>query len=247
MLKNELVEVRKDEIFTTSPLIAEKLWASHFRVLKVINKILDKRIEIYWDLGVQKWTPKSSQKFIETEFEHWKTKIKYKWYLINESAFIKIVMNLWSFKKAFIVQDEITRAFIQMKETLQNQSNNSWIEARNNWKILRKEETDVIKQLTEYAEKERGKPLTFPLYSTYTKMTNKHLQFIVDCKDWKPIRDLVWIRDLWFIWIVDDRCKNTMIDWMNRWLPYKEVYYYCKDEVSKLVESLDFKPKTPIS
>lgn len=242
MLKNEIVEVRKWECFTTSKVIWEKLDVPHLRVIKIIERILEKQEKIYWKSSIQNCTLKNSQKFIVTEFEN-KQKAKYKWYLINEPAFVKIVMNLWSFDKAFLVQDEITTAFFKMKEVLQNQSNNSWIEARNNWKTLRWEETDVIKQLVEYAEKERWKPLSYPLYSTYTQMTNKHLQFIVDCKEGKPIRDLSWVRDLWFIMIVDDRCKNAIIDWMNRKMPYKEIYKYTKKEVSTLVETLDFKPK----
>ena len=236
MLRNKLTVVKKWEVFTTSMLIAEKLEVKHIHLLKTINKLLE-------NLEVRKFPLKYDKKFIETEFEHWKTKIKYKWYLINESAFTILIMQLWNYKKALVIQEQFVEQFFQMKEALQNQSNNSWIEARKQWKQLRKEETDVIQQLTEYAEKERWKPLTYPLYSTYTQMTNKHLQFIVDCKEWKPIRDLSWIRDLGFIMIVDDRCKNVIIDWMNRKLPYKEIYKYAKEEVSKLVESLDFKVK----
>ena len=239
MLKNQLVQVNKWEIFTTSKIISDKLEVPHHRILKVIDKIILK----FDNLESSDKNPKFKEKFIETNLEHWKTKIEYKWYLINEPWFTRIVMHLKDFEKAFEVQGLFIQQFFQMKEALQNQSNNSWIEARKEWKALRREETDVIKQLTDYAEVERGRPVTYPLYSTYTKMTNKHLQFIVDCKEWKPIRDLSWIRDLGFIMIVDDRCKNVIIDWMNRKLPYKEIYREAKEEVSKLVESLDFKPK----
>jgi len=236
MLKNELVQVKKWEIFTTSELIAKKLEVKHIHLLKTIYKLIK-------NLEGRKLPLKYSKKFIETTFKHWKTKIEFRWFLINESAFSILIMQLWNYKKALEIQEQFVEQFFLMKKVLQNQSNNSWIESRKQWKILRKEETDVIKQLTEYAEKERWKPITYPLYSTYTQMTNKHLQFIVDCKEWKPIRDLSWVRDLWFIMIVDDRCKNVIIDWIKRKLPYKEIYRYAKEEVSKLVESLDFKPK----
>lgn len=241
MLENELVQVQKGEIFTTSKVIAEKLWVSHKIVLITIERIIKKNK----DLGAFANAPKYEEKFIETKFKHWKTKIEFKWYLINEPWFLRFVMNGWNYDSIWIVQWAVIQAFCNMKEVLQNQSNNSWIEARKSWKQLRKLETDILKELTEYAEKETGKPIPYPLYSTYTQMTNKYLQFIVDVKDWKPIRDLSGIRDLWFIWIVDDRCKNAIIDWMNRRLPYKEIYYYAKDEVSKLVDALDFKPRLP--
>lgn len=234
MLKNEIVEVRKWEIFTTSKIIADKLEVPHAKLIWTIERLLKK---VDTSSGMY-----FSQRFIEKTFVN-RQKAEYKWYLINEPAFIKLVMQLWRYEKALIIQNEVIEAFFKMKEIIQNQSNNSWIEARDNWKTLRKEETDIIKQLTDYAEKERWKPITYPLYSTYTQMTNKYLQFIVDVKEWTPIRDLSGIRDLWFIWIVDDRVKNCIIDWMNRKLPYKEVYKYCKEEIIKLCEMLDFKPK----
>ena len=247
MLQNELVQVQKWDIFTTSDLIAKKLEVKHIDILKTIEKLLLKidgeKSPLNINLDSRSRTPKFEEKFIKTEFEHWKTKIKYDWYLINESAFTILIMQLWNYKKALQIQRVFVKQFFQMKEVLQNKSNNSWIEARDNWKQLRKEETDIIKELTEYAERETWKPLSYPLYSTYTQMTNKYLQFIVDVKEWQPIRNLSWIRDLWFIWIVDDRCKNAIIDWMNRNLPYKEIYYYAKEEIIKIVNALDFKPK----
>jgi len=243
MLENELVQVKRWEIFTTSKMVADKLEVPHHRILKVIEKILIKLD----NLGFSDKHPKFKEKFIKTELEHGKTKIKYKWFLINEPAFTRLVMHLKDFDKAFEVQGFFIQQFFQMKEIIQNQSNNSWIEARKQWKTLRKAETDVIKDLFEYIKIENPESYYIKnekrLYSTYTGMTNKYLQLIVDCKEWKPIRDLASVRDLWFIWIVDDRCKDVIIDGMTRKLPYKEIYKEAKNEVMRLVESLDFKPK----
>lgn len=237
MLKNELVEVRKHEPFTTSKLVADKLDVNHKDLLRTIEKIIVKK-------GADQH-PVFSQKFIKTTFTN-KMNKQYEWYLINEPWFIKLIMQLGRYKKADIIQNEFIEAFFKMKKALNNHENNSWIQDRERGKLVRHEETDVIKELIEYAEKEQGYPLKFPLYSTYTKMTNKHLQFIIDCKEWQPVRELASARDLWFIMIVDDRCKNAIIDGMNRKLPYREIYRYAKEEVNKLVQSLDFKPKTKL-
>jgi len=249
MLQNDLVQVQKGEIFTTSSLIAEKLEAKHTDIIKTINFIIknldSSKSYLNNNLGVFAKTPKYEEKFIETTFKHWKTKIEFKWYLINESAFTILIMNLWRYKKAFDIQRIFTQQFFQMREALQNQSNSNWLEARKSWKQLRRLETDVLKELTEYAEKQTGKPIPYPLYSTYTQMTNKHLQFIIDTKEWKPIRDLLNVRDLFSIWIVDDRCKNAIIQGMSINLPYKDIYQYAKDEVAKIVDALDFKPRLP--
>jgi hypothetical protein len=45
----------------------------------------------------------------------------------------------------------------------------------------------------------------------------------------------------------DERVKDCIIDWINRKLPYKEIFLYCKNEVNKLCDSLDFKPKKALN
>jgi len=234
-LENNLVQVKGKDIYTTSKIIADNLDVKHADLLRTIEKLIVKNIA--------REQPVLSQKFIETKFRN-KMNKEYSWYLLNEQAFIKTIMQLWQYEKADEIQNQFITAFWKMKEALNNQSNNTWLNARNNTKETRKLETDVIKELTEYAERESWYKLSYPLYSTYTQMTNKHLQFIVDVEKWKPIRQLASITELWFITVVDDRCKKAIQEGIRRRYPYKEIYRYAKEEVSKLVDSLDFKPKT---
>jgi len=70
MLRNEIVEVRKNECFTTSKIIADKLEVKHMDFLRTIDRLLEKS-------KVQTSTLKLSQKFIETTFEN-KQKAKYR-------------------------------------------------------------------------------------------------------------------------------------------------------------------------
>lgn len=66
MLQNELVQVQKGEIFTTSKILSEKLEVPHLKVLRTIERIIKKNK----DLGVLWRTPKFEKKIIETTFLH---------------------------------------------------------------------------------------------------------------------------------------------------------------------------------
>lgn len=238
MLKTELVTYEKKDIFTTSKIVAEKLEVPHKKLLKTIERILkrNKNLEVFGS------TPKYEQKFIKTEFEHWKTKIKYSWYLINEPWFSKLVMNLWNYKEAEKVQNEFIQAFFKMKEVLQNQSNYSWIQKRTETKQIRAEEMDIVKEFVEYAKKQWSQNAE-RYYANITKMTNKALELLIQVEWWKPIRDLASITQLWFISSLDDRASKSLENWMKQGLHYKEIYIYAKEEVNQLANALDFKPR----
>lgn len=238
MLKTDLVTYEKKDIFTTSKIVAEKLEVPHKDLLRTIEKII-KRKE---NLGGQGSTSKFEQKFIKTQFEHWKTKIKFPWYLINEPWFSKLIMNLSWYKKAEDIQNEFIYAFFQMKEVISNQTNNSWLQKRTETKQVRSEEMDIVKEFVEYA-KQQWSQSAERYYANITKMTNKALELLIQVEWWKPIRDLASVTQLWFISSLDDRASKSIENWMKQWLHYKEIYIYAKEEVNQLANALDFKPR----
>ena len=233
-MQNELVQVKKGEIFTTSNIIAEKLEVPHRDLLKTIEKLLI-------NLGATKSYLNFSKKFIKSKYKHWKTKVEYDNYLINEPAFTILVMQLWKYKNALKIQEQFVEQFFKMKQVLQNQSNASWIEKREQGKLTRRQETDVIKEFVEYATKQWSKSAKL-YYMNITKMTNKALELLIQVKWWTPVRDLATISQFWIISSLDDRAMNTIKEWMDQKLPYRFIYQYAKDEVNKLAHALDFKP-----
>jgi len=237
MLKNKIIEVKNKECFTTSKIVADKLEVPHKVLVKTIDKILLKSSGTTVPL-------KFSQKFVETTFINTQ-KAKYRWFFINEPWFSKLVMNLSRYKKAEIIQNEFIEAFFKMKEVLNNQSNASWLEKREQGKLTRQAETDVIKEFVDYATKQWSKSAKL-YYMNITKLTNKALELLIQVKWWTPIRDLVSINQLWIISSLDDRAMKAIQDWMDQELPYKYIYTYAKEEVNKLAEALDFTPKNKI-
>ena len=238
-MKNNLVEVKRGEVFTSSVIVAEKLEVKHSVVMITLEKIYKR-----WDKQVISGGIVFGQKFKESTYTN-KMNRTYKCYEMNEQAFIKAVMNLGGYEKAEVIQDMFIQEFYRMKTALQNQQNNSWIEKRESGKENRLDMTDTLSELLEYIKRTAPESSYIKnpelMYQNYSKMENKYLQLLVDSKDGKPIRDLASVTELGFIAIVDNRVEMAIRSGIDRGLPYKEIYRYAKEEVIELVDSLQFK------
>lgn len=222
-LTTELVHTWKWDIFTTSVLVAEKLEVPHTNLIRTIDKIVKKYP------SHQRGT--SDIKFIETTTIN-KQKREYRSYDMNEPAFIKLVMNLWKYEKAEIIQDLFIKAFFHMRNVLQQHTNASWIEAREVWKQERLAETDTIKDFVDYAEKQGNTKARY-YYSTLTNLTYKALE-LVDRET--PIRDIlnsVWLQ---YLAELERQVQYALQDGMKEWLDYKHIYANTKERIIKYCE-----------
>ncbi len=238
-MKNEIVEVKRGEVFTSSVIVAEKLEVDHTKLLRTLDSVVKR-----WK---EQCTDESSVFGQIFKNSHYTNKMNrtYPCYEMNEQAFIKVVMNLGGYEKAEVIQDMFIKEFYRMKKSLQNQQNNSWIEKRKDGKKNRLEMTDTLADLLDYIKETAPESSYIKnpdlMYKNYSSMENKYLQLIVDSKDGKPIRDLASVTELGFIAIVDNRVEVSICDGLRRKLPYKEIYRFAKEEVIKLVDSLQFK------
>lgn len=233
-MKTDLVHSKNGEVYTSSKIIAEHLQVPHSDLIKTINRVLkQKGVEPYVELN-------SMGQIFKTETFINKMGREYKMYLLNEQAFIKVIMQLGRYEKAEIIQDLFIEEFYRMKQALLNKSNHSWLQSREQTKAVRKNETDVIKDFVEYATKQGSKNAS-RYYSNITKMTNKALELLVQTKEGKPLRDLATVTELGFIQVVDNRATEAIKDGLDRKLPYKEIYKFAKVEVENIVDSLCFK------
>ena len=233
-MKNALVHTKRDEVFTDSKIIADKLEVTHKDLLRTIEKIISRQKNNRLASPL-----KYPQKFIESSFKNKMGRI-YKMYELNEQAYLKLAMQLSGYEKAEIVQDQMIEAFTMMKQQVLNMQNNSWIAKSDETKQIRQKETDIIKDFIEYAIKQGSKNAN-KYYMNITKMTNKALELLIQTDDYKPLRDLATITELGFIQMLDLRATQAIEDGMKRQLPYKEIYKYAKEEVEKLSDSLAFK------
>ena len=232
-MKTNLVHVNKKEVFTDSVIIAEMLEVKHAFLLRTLEPIIERHNKL------QRSNVKFPQKFIQSTFKNKMNREYLKWEL-NEQAYMKLAMHLKGYEKAEIVQDSIIEAFSLMKEALLNQTNASWLKAREQGKELRALEMDIVKVFVEYATKQGSKSANL-YYMNITKMTNKALEYLIQVEKGTPLRNLADITQLGYIQMLDNRAKQALEHGMNENLPYKFIYKYAKEEVNKLADSLNFK------
>nr|DAE13803.1 MAG TPA: regulatory protein [Siphoviridae sp. ctLNL10] len=206
---NELVSIKHDEVVCSSLDIAEKFGKRHDRVLRAIEQIKE-------DSSPQKW----GQSFHETTYKDSSGKSN-KMYLMNRDGFSILVMG-FNGKKALDWKWKYLEAFNQMESMLKERNTQLWVEQRKQGKLTRQAETNVIKQLVEYA-KEQGSEHSQMLYITYSKLANK-MAGITD----RNFATLAQLNELSFI---ENIILNQIRVGMEREMHYKDIYKDCKKQV----------------
>lgn len=237
-MKNEIVTANSKGIFINSVKIATMLDVPHRDLLRTIEKIV-LRIKNNAQCGALKFPPI----YKESNFLN-KMGRTYKMYDMNEQAYMKLAMHLKGYEEAERVQDAIIEAFSLMKNALLNHENASWLDSRRMGKLIRRNETDTIKEFVEYATKQ-GSKSAFRYYSNITKMTNKALELLVQTDYGEKLRDLADIQALGFIQLLENRAAQAIRYGIDEGLPYKHIYKYAKTEVNNLADSLNFKKQIP--
>lgn len=103
--------------------------------------------------------------------------------------------------------------------------------ARLEGKKVRRDETDAIKKLVDYATANGSQNAGF-YYSNITKMTNDVLG--ID----KGMRDTLDARQLGVLTMIETMIRIAINDGLKAELDYKQIYALCKDRVSELTPLL---------
>ena len=97
-----------------------------------------------------------------------------------------------------------------------------WLETRRQGQLVRREETDVIQQLVEYA-KSQGSEHSQMLYMTYTKLANR----IVGVSN----RDSATHAQLNDLSTMERLIAKVVLDGMDAGTHYKQIYKNCKERL----------------
>lgn len=203
---NELVYLKRDEAFTDSLVIAEGTGNQHKSVVAIIKKY-QQDFEEYGKLYFSD--------FKSTKSKGRPTRI----YHLNEEQATLLVTYLDNtdivreFKKNLVHQFFVMRKFLAEKQTT------VWIEARQQGKLTRKAETDVIKELVEYA-KAQGSTHADMLYMTYSKLANA----LCGIKS----RDQATSSQLHDLSIFENLILSMIRKGIEANMNYKEIYKECK-------------------
>lgn len=215
----ELVELRNDEPFTTSKIIAEGTNVKHEAVQKLIRKY-EKSISRFGLVGFEIRVLKHKE---------YKGSTREKIYLLNEqqATFLMTLMRndgvdgiVVEFKAKLVEEFFCMRNFIREKQTKQ------WGNTRLENKANRLKETDVIKLLVEYA-KEQGSKNSDKLYMTYTKLAKTVVS---------GNRDELSTTELNNLTLAESIILQTIRIDMSMGLHYKEIYKDCKERLEKFME-----------
>ena len=205
---NELVYLKNEQALTDSLKVAEMFEKQHKHVLEKIEKILNDSAE------------NSAQCFHKTRYKDtsgkWNTK-----YLINRDGFTFLVMGFTG-KKANEWKWKYIDAFNQMEKVIMEKQTAVWLETRQQGKLIRKDETDVIQKLVEYA-REQGSGHADMLYMTYTKLANRMVGI--------SRRDSATNSQLNDLSTMERIIANVVIDEMEQGVHYKQIYKDCKERM----------------
>ena len=207
----ELVEVRENDVFTNSKVIAEGTGNQHEAVQAIISKYAND----IKDFGELKFSDFKSENPKGGRPEH----ICY----LNEEQATFVITLLRNSKIVVKFKKELVRQFYAMRRFLIEKQSKQWNDTRIANKENRLKETDVIKLLVDYA-KEQGSTHSDRLYLTYTKLAKTVVS---------GDRDTISVSDLNNLTLVENIILQTIRIDMSMGMHYKDIYKDCKDRIER--------------
>ncbi|PHI03575.1 transcriptional regulator [Fusobacterium polymorphum] len=127
----------------------------------------------------------------------------------------------------------VRRAIIHYIEVLEqaiiDKAKSEWLLTRQQGKLVRREETDAIQVLIEYAKKQ-GSQHSDKLYMTYSKLVNSLVGIKANSRDKVDFGILMIIRQL------EDMFTRVITSSMENEIHYKEIYQICKKQGTHFIE-----------
>ena len=140
---------------------------------------------------------------------------------MNRDGFTFLVMGFTG-KKANEWKWKYIDAFNKLEKVVMERQTTVWLETRQQGKLIRKGETDVLQKLVEYA-REQGSGHADMLYMTYTKLANKMAGITT--------RDSATNSQLNELSTMERIIAKVVIDEMAQGIHYKQIYKDCKERL----------------
>lgn len=210
----ELVEVRENDVFTNSKVIAEGTGNKHHAIQQLIAKYEDDFAEfgqVAFEMRAVKYSRGTNEEKI---------------YLLNEQQATLLMTYLRNNEVVRKFKKNLVQQFYKMRKFLIEKQSQLWNDTRIVNKENRLKETDVIKLLVDYA-KEQGSTHSDKLYLTYTKLAKK----VIGGK-----RDSLTASEINNLTLVESIILQTIEIDMSMGMHYKEIYKDCKDRIEKFAD-----------
>lgn len=212
---NELVYLKTEEAMTDSLTVAESFGKQHTKVIRAIENLIE---------GL----PKNGDTplFVKTWYKHPQNGERYPKYLMNRDGFSLLVMGFTG-KKALEWKLKYIDAFNKMESFITEKKTAAWLDTRKHGMIVRRNETDVIKNLVEYA-RQQGSTHADMLYMTYSRLANKFAGI--------QTRDTATTEQLNRLSIYEGIALHIMQDGMTNGKNYKDIYQDTKTRFTTIQE-----------
>lgn len=224
----ELVEVKKEGVYCDTSLIARKFGMKHNDVCRAMETLIPKLD----DFRVAGCPPSGSgfdPQFLKEDRHYRGTDFTV--YLLNRDCFLLLGMR-FDTKTARKWQGQFIAAFNAMEQRIlladTNATDPQWLGQREQGKVARIEETDVIKEFVEYATAQGSESAKF-YYKHLTNATYRALGLIVQSKP--KLRDTMNLYEISELLLAERLAKNALKKYMGMGRNYKDIYESVKDDL----------------
>lgn len=232
---SNIVEIQHGEAMCSSREVAKSFSKEHWYVVRVIEQLLD---------SVEKIKGKESLtlKFVAQE-ETYRGQT-YRVFWMNRQAFSLLVMRFTG-EEALLCQIRFNEAFYAMERRLlllaENQKSELWLQARQQGKVVRRLETDVIKDFVKYAKAQNSKNAD-KYYAHITNACYKSLAFLQ--QKMPNLRDMLDPLELHQLETAEMVAAKSLRKYMDAGEDYHAIYVLVKQDLEKLAELMrtDFFP-----
>lgn len=219
---NNLVIVKKNDIFTDSLIIAKGSNNAHESVLSMIRKYEDE-LNSLGNLEYSDYLKSDSLKTSGTLV------------LLNEPQATFLMTLLRNSNEVVAFKLKLTKEFYRMRQFILEKQSAEWKESRAIGKKTRRDETDVIMTKLIPLAESQGSKNAGKLYMTYSKLVNSTLDIKAGMRDELPIDYIDAIRFL------ERAIENIISIEVDKGTHYKEIYQICKAKCN-IIKELAFLP-----
>ena len=207
----EIVQIKNDVVFADSLQIAEHFGKQHKNVISAIEKFPKDEF--------------SRLNFKPSDYINERGKT-YKMYLLTKDGFAMLVMGFTG-KKAYEWKLKYIQAFNKMESLIQERNSSEWQLTRENGKMLRRYETDVISDFVLYAIKS-GSSNPQMYYKHFSSLVNK----TAGIKDGE--RESLTPQLLVIVGTIEQKVTELITEMMLKELYYKDIYIEIKEKLKVL-------------
>jgi phage regulator Rha-like protein len=153
--------------------------------------------------------------------------------LLNEDQATFLLTLSRNSDKVVLAKKAMTKAFGKMRRQAEVRAEELYQQNRASGKLIRREETDTIRDFLRYATDQGSKNAKF-YYTTVTKATYSALFFLEGATKWEGIRDLLDAQQLSTLSTAEQVARKAIKEGMSQQLHYKTIYQLAKDRLMSL-------------